>query len=80
VDVAAVTVSGKPISIPEPSTLTFGCGSDTPRFTVYTADLSAGVRVASSCRDPRLVAAWPTVMGLPPGSYELQAVTVTNVG
>jgi hypothetical protein len=79
VDVAAVTVSGNSISIPEPSTLTFGCGSDTPRFTLYTEDLSVGVQVPASCRDPRLVAAWPTVMGLPPGSYELGFVDVANV-
>jgi len=28
---------------------------------------------------PKLVAAWPTVMGLPPGSYELAAVKVRNL-
>jgi hypothetical protein len=78
VDIAAETVSGKPVSIPERSTLTFGCGSATPRFTLYTEDLSAGVRVAASCREPRLVAAWPTVMGLPPGRYELGFVDVAN--
>jgi hypothetical protein len=79
VDIAATTVSGRPVSIPEPSTLTFGCGSDRARFTVYVEDPSTGVRVSSTCRDPRLVAAWPTVMGLPPGSYELGFVAVRNV-
>jgi hypothetical protein len=79
VDIAATTVTGRPVSIPEPSTLTFGCGSDRARFTVYVEDPSAGVRVSSTCRDPRLVAAWPTVMGLPPGSYELGFVAVANV-
>jgi len=78
IDVVAETVSGRPISIPERSTLTFGCGSDTPRLTVYTENPSAGVRVAPSCSAPRLVAAWPTVMGLPPGSYELGFVDVAN--
>jgi len=78
VDIAATTVSGQDISIPERSTLTFGCGSDRPRFTVYVEEPSAGVRITPTCRRPRLVAAWPTVMGLPPGSYELRAVTVEN--
>jgi hypothetical protein len=78
VHIAARTISGRAISIPERSTLTFGCGSDRPRFTVYTEEPTAGVRVEPSCRDPRLVAAWPTVMGLPPGSYELGFVRVEN--
>ncbi len=78
VDVAAESVSGQPTSIPEPSTLTFGCGSDTPSFTLYAERLATGVRIARSCREPRLVAAWPTVMGLPPGSYELGFVKVAN--
>jgi hypothetical protein len=78
VSIAAKTRSGRSLSIPERSTLTFGCGSDRPRFTVYVEDPSAGVRITPTCRQPRLVAAWPTVMGLPPGSYELRAVTVEN--
>jgi hypothetical protein len=78
VDVEARTVSGRPISIPERSTLTFGCGSDRPSFTLYVDEPSAGVRLPVTCRAPRLVAAWPTVMGLPPGSYELAAVEVVN--
>ena len=78
VEIAAETVSGRPISISERSTLTFGCGSDTPRLTRYAEEPSAGVRVPTTCRDPRLVAAWPTVMGLPPGSFELGFVRVVN--
>jgi hypothetical protein len=78
VQIAARTTSGDPISIPERSTLTFGCGSDRPRYTVYVEEPSAGVTVEPTCRDPRLVAAWPTVMGLPPGSYELRAVAVRS--
>jgi hypothetical protein len=34
------------------------------------------VRLTRPCAGPRLVAAWPTVMGLPPGTYELHAVKV----
>jgi hypothetical protein len=78
VDVEARTVSGRPISIPERSTLTFGCGSEGWSFTLYVDEPSAGVRLPVTCRAPRLVAAWPTVMGLPPGSYELAAVDVVN--
>jgi hypothetical protein len=78
VELHATTVSGRPISIPQRSTLTFGCGSDTPRFTRYVERPSAGVPIPESCRDPRLVAAWPTIMGLPPGSYELGFVRVAN--
>jgi hypothetical protein len=78
VELSARTVSGRPISISERSTLTFGCGSDTPRFTRYVERPSAGVPIPETCRDPRLVAAWPTIMGLPPGSYELGFVRVAN--
>ena len=78
VELQATTVSGGPISISERSTLTFGCGSDAPRFTRYVERPSAGVRIPETCRDPRLVAAWPTIMGLPPGSYELGFVQVAN--
>jgi hypothetical protein len=48
-----------------------------PRFTVYAKTPGDGVRL-ENCSSPRLVAAWPTVMGLPPGSYELAAVNVRN--
>ena len=78
VELSAKTVSGDPISISERSTLTFGCGSDAPRFTRYVERPSAGVRIPETCRDPRLIAAWPTIMGLPPGSYELGFVRVAN--
>ena len=75
----ARTRSGEPIAIREASTLTFGCGSDRARFTLYAEELSNGVRLDRPCHDPRLVGAWPTVMGLPPGSYELAKVPVTNL-
>lgn len=75
----AATPAGAAISIPGASTLTFGCGSDRARLTIYAARLGESVRVPASCSEPRLVAAWPTVMGLPPGSYELSFVDVRNV-
>jgi len=78
VDLAAIGGDGHSISIPEASTLTFGCGSDAPRFTLYAKAPAEGVRLAHTCVQPRLVAAWPTVMGLPPGSYELAAIRVSN--
>ena len=78
VSIAATTTAGRPISIPEASTLTFGCGSEEARFTVYEAKPTGGFRLARPCPDARLVAAWPTVMGLPPGSFELAAVKVRN--
>jgi hypothetical protein len=78
VSIAATSTAGRPVSIPEASTLTFGCGNDQARFTVYEAKPTAGFRLARACPDPRLVAAWPTVMGLPPGSFELAAVKVRN--
>jgi hypothetical protein len=78
ISIAATTTSGQPISIPESSTLTFGCGGREPRFTLYVDEPTAGVRLTEPCPDPRLVAAWPTVMGLPPGSFELSAVGVRN--
>jgi hypothetical protein len=59
--------------------LTFDCGSTTSRFSIYREDLSTSVALGRPCSDPRLVAAWPTVMGLPPGSFELAAVRVRNV-
>ena len=78
VTMSATTTSGRSISIPVASTLTFGCGSDVARFTLYSTDPSRGVQLERSCPDARLVAAWPTVMGLPPGTYELGAVKVVN--
>jgi hypothetical protein len=77
VSLQATTTSGHDISLPKASVLTFGCGSALPRLTVYSADPSAGVHVPR-CSSPRLVAAWPTVMGLPPGDFELAAVSVRN--
>jgi hypothetical protein len=78
VSITTATTAGRPISIPEASTLTFGCGSDVARFTLYEKNPTAGVRLTEPCADARLVAAWPTVMGLPPGSFELAAVKVRN--
>jgi len=78
VRVDATTTGGDAVSIPDSSTLTFGCGNERPRLTVYVTDLG-DVDVAPSCVDPTLVSAWPTVMGLPPGSFELAAVDVRNL-
>jgi hypothetical protein len=78
VELAARTTRGDAITIPESSTLTFACGPERRRVTVYASDLD-GVALASSCSDPSLVAAWPTVMGLPAGDLELAAVDVRNV-
>jgi hypothetical protein len=75
----ATTTDGEQLSLPGASTLTFGCGSEQPRFSMYVASLGRGVQVRDSCRDPVLLAAWPTVMGLPPGSFELAAVQVRNL-
>jgi hypothetical protein len=77
VSMDARTPSGAVRSIPRSSILTFGCGSAKPRLTIYATDPSRGVGVGA-CSDPRLVAAWPTVMGLPPGEFELRAVKVRN--
>jgi hypothetical protein len=78
VSVDARTTKGNPISIPETSTLTFDCGPGSPDVTVYASNLDGGVRV-TSCPQPRLTRAWPTVAGLPPGAYELRkAVRVSN--
>ena len=78
IDVDARTPAGGRIAIPEASTLTFGCGSERPELSLYVSRLAGGVRVPPSCANPRLVAAWPTVMGLPPGSTELRAIVVEN--
>jgi hypothetical protein len=77
VAIAATATSGRALEIPKSSILTFGCGSDVPRFTQY-AESPSSVRLAQACPDARLVKAWPTVMGLPPGTFELGAVTVEN--
>jgi hypothetical protein len=79
VSLEAKTTRGGPISIPETSTLTFECGDDTPRFTIFAASLSGDIALNRRCPDPRLVEAWPTVAGLPPGSYEVsKAVKIVN--
>lgn len=79
ISVAARTTRGDPISIPEPSTLTFDCGEGRPDLTLYSRSLAAGIRLTAPCPNARLVQAWPTVAGLPPGTYELEeAVRVLN--
>src|SRR5262249_58315116 len=79
VTIAARTTAGRSTSIPRSSTLTFECGGTQPRFSLYAQDPTRGVRLTRPCANPRLVAPWPTVMGLPPGSYELGVVKVRNV-
>jgi hypothetical protein len=78
VSIAAKTTSGVDVSIPQSSILTFGCDSDAPRFTLYEKTPTTGVHLSRACPHPRLVAAWPIAMGLPPGSFELSAVQVEN--
>jgi hypothetical protein len=74
----ATTPGGTRISIPDASTLTFDCGPSHPRLSVYSTAPGAGIRLPASCAEPRLVAAWPTVMGLPPSGNEIAAVAVEN--
>ena len=78
VSIDARTTRGDPIAIPESSTLTFECGGGQPGFTLYARRLAGGVRLTSPCPHARLAHAWPTVMGLPPGSFELAAVKVKS--
>ena len=78
VSLLAENPAGERASIPDASVLTFDCRDAEPGFTIYVERLSEGVSLGRTCRDPRLVAAWPTVMGLPPGSFELAAVRVRN--
>ena len=76
--VDARTTRGDRISIPAASTLTFDCGPGSSDITVYASSLEGGIRL-TSCPRPRLAHAWPTVAGLPPGTYELEkAVRVAN--
>jgi hypothetical protein len=78
VQLRATGNDGMRVSIPQASTLTFGCASDRAAFTIFVNRLADGVPLSQACSQPRLVAAWPTVMGLPPGSFELAAVKVRN--
>ena len=79
VSIDARTTGGDPISIPESSTLTFDCGGGQPDLTIYARRLEGGVQLTSSCPGARLTQAWPTVAGLPPGTFELEkAVRVSN--
>ena len=78
VEIAATNEHGESVDLPTTSLLTFGCGSDEPSFTVHAPDPAGGVAIPAACADPRLVAAWPTIMGVPPGSDVLRAVGVSN--
>ncbi len=78
VAIAATNDRGESVDLPTTSLLTFGCGSDEPRFTVHAPDPADGVAIPATCADPRLVAAWPTIMGVPPSSDVLRAVGVSN--
>jgi hypothetical protein len=78
IEIEARNPDGGNVTIPSTSLLTFGCGSDEPSFTLHVPDPARGVAIPSSCADPRLVAAWPTVMGVPPSSDVLRAVAVSN--
>jgi hypothetical protein len=77
--ISALTSAGRSLSIPQASTLTFGCGGRTARFSLHVRNPSTGVRFTQACQDARLVAAWPLVMGLPPTQEELAAIVVRNV-
>lgn len=79
VSVVAESGSGRSRSIREASVLTFRCAPGRPRFSLYARDLREPVPLGRECEAPRLVAAWPTLMGLPPGSFEFAAVGVRNV-
>ena len=78
IEIDARNPAGESVAIPSTSLLTFGCGSDEPSFTLHVPDPARGVSMPTSCVDPRLVAAWPTVMGVPPSSDVLRAVGVSN--
>jgi hypothetical protein len=78
VEIAATNDRGESVDVPTTSLLTFGCGSEEPKFTLYVPDPEGGVAIPESCTDPRLVAAWPTIMGVPPSSDVLRAVGVSN--
>ena len=78
IEIEATNPDGETVTIPSTSLLTFGCGSDEPEFTLHVPDPARGVSMPSSCTDPRLVAAWPTVMGVPPSSDVLRVVAVSN--
>jgi hypothetical protein len=78
IDVTATNERGENVPLPTTSLLTFGCGSDEPRFTLHVPEPASGVSIPATCTDPRLVAAWPTIMGVPPNSDVLRAVAVSN--
>jgi hypothetical protein len=78
VEIAAANPRGEGVTLPGASLLTVGCGSDEPRFTVRVEDPPDGFDIPATCSDPRLVAAWPAVMGVPPNSAVLHFVDVTN--
>lgn len=77
--VDARSPSGRRVSIPQASVLTFGCRGERDRFSIYARSPAQGVLLPRSCRDPSLVAAWPTVMGLAPDSAHLGYVAVSTL-
>ena len=78
VEVVAANPSGNEFSVPGASLLTFGCGSDEPRLSIHVPDPGGEFDVPATCSEPRLVAAWPATMGVPPNSAVLRSVDVTN--
>jgi hypothetical protein len=78
VEIAAENPRGEPVTLPGASMLTVGCGTAEPRFTLRVEDLGEGFTVPVTCRDPRVVAAWPAVMGVPPNSAVLHTVDVVG--
>ena len=78
VEVVAANPQGRNVDVPGASLLTIGCGGDEPRFTVRVEKPSRGFPVPPTCRDPRLVAAWPMIMGTPPNSEVLRTIEVAN--
>ena len=79
VAIAATNDRGESVDLPTTSTpdvrLRLGRAA---RFTVHAPDPADGVAIPATCADPRLVAAWPTIMGVPPSSDVLRAVGVSN--
>ena len=63
---------------PNLSTLTFECGGGRPGFTLMLGGWQAVSASPSRCPHARLAHAWPTVMGLPPGTFEVAAIKVKS--
>ena len=78
VEVVAANPQGRKVEVPGASLLTVGCGGEAPRFTVRVEKPTQGFPIPPTCRDPRLVAAWPLTMGTPPNSDVLRTIQVAN--